>query len=456
MKTFNYSFYISESDWFSARKSLFTEDGYENAGVFLCNLVKTENGGRLLAREFLSVPFDLYRARLPYHLEIAPEFYNDLVTRCEKTGMHPVIVHSHPMTGAAKYSHSDNYGESHLLPVLQSLLPDRIVASLVATWDAAIGRRFVNGKFINLIDMRVLGLSTTMTIFSSDLFKEDVIKSRYDRQVRAFGTTRQRLLNSLRVGIVGLGGTGSIVAEQLARVGVNQIVLIDNDVIEDTNLSRIIGSTDRDIGRDKVDVLKKHLAKITSASIVAINDTALKQSVLVQLRDCDVLFGCVDNDLSRAILNRFSYQYLIPVIDMGVRLDARSGKVTAAAGRVSFVGPDMTCLRCSHHLNSERIRSESLPALEREKLAKEGYVMGLEEAAPAVISLNTVVAGLAVTGFLNMFLDLTGGIQPTNQIYDATTGSVFPISQVHEDGCDVCDVILGVKGLGDTQIVSAY
>jgi hypothetical protein len=123
---------------------------------------------------------------------------------------------------------------------------------------------------------------------------------------------------------------------------------------------------------------------------------------------------------------------------------------------MSLVGPDMTCLRCSHHLNSERIRSESLSASEREKLAKEGYVMGLEEAAPAVISLNVVVAGLAVTGFLNMFLGLTGGVQPTDQIYDARSGSVFPISQVHEDGCDICDPLVGIKGLGDAQVVSAY
>jgi hypothetical protein len=202
--------------------------------------------------------------------------------------------------------------------------------------------------------------------------------------------------------------------------------------------------------------LKKHLSKFTSAKIVAISDSALKQEVLNQLRECDLIFSCVDNDRSRAMLNRFAYQYFIPVIDMGVRLDARSGFVSAAAGRVSLVGPDMTCLRCSHHINSERIRSESLPASERMKLAKEGYVMGLEEAAPAVISLNTVVAGLAVTGFLNMFINLTGGQQPTNQIYDATAGSLFPVNQLHEVGCDICDSGVGVRGLGDAQIVSAY
>jgi hypothetical protein len=452
----NYSFFVTSSDWSALHKVLFSEDGCENAGAFLCGLVEIENGGRLLAREFLPVPTHLYQDRQPYHLEVAPQFYNDLVTRCEKTGLHPVIVHSHRMAGVARYSHSDDFGESHLLPVIQSLLPEQVVASLVVTQNSAFGRRFIGRKFVPLIGMRILGPSISSMMFRPAPLTVDEIEARYDRQVRAFGPQRQRLLKSLQVGIIGLGGTGSIVAEQVARLGVGRMILADNDVIENHNLSRVIGSTDRDIGKAKVVVLKRHLSKFTSAKIVTISDSALKQSVLVQLRECDIVFSCVDNDRSRAMLNRFAYQYFIPVIDMGVRLDARSGFVSAAAGRVSLVGPDITCLRCSHHINSERIRSESLPRSERDKLANEGYVMGLEEAAPAVISLNTVVAGLAVTGFLNMLLNLTGGQQPTNLIYDATAGSMFPVIQVHELGCDICDLIVGVKGLGDAQVVSAY
>ncbi len=77
-------------------------------------------------------------------------------------------------------------------------------------------------------------------------------------------------------------------------------------------------------------------------------------------------------------------------------------------------------------------------------------------AAPAVVTLNTVVAGLAATAFLNLFTTLTGGVQPAAQIYDATTGAVFPVNEVHGAGCDVCDPRVGVKSLGDLQIVSAY
>jgi hypothetical protein len=176
----------------------------------------------------------------------------------------------------------------------------------------------------------------------------------------------------------------------------------------------------------------------------------------MELRDRDVVFLCVDYDRTRSILNRFAHQYLIPVIDHGTRLDARQGQVTAAAGRVSVVGSGLSCLRCSHHLNVERIRAESMPSAERAKLEREGYIMGIDEPTPAVVTINTVVAGLGATAGINLFVGLTGQPQPVDQIYDATSGAVFPVSARHDAGCDVCGPDEGTKGLGDLQIVSAY
>jgi len=116
----------------------------------------------------------------------------------------------------------------------------------------------------------------------------------------------------------------------------------------------------------------------------------------------------------------------------------------------------MVCLRCSQHLNAERIRAESLPIKERRSLEREGYVMGIDEPAPAVVSLNTTIAGLAVTAAFNLFLNFTGGLQPVNQLYDATDGVIFVARQEHEEGCDICAESTGVKALGDKQVVSAY
>jgi molybdopterin/thiamine biosynthesis adenylyltransferase len=450
-----YSVSISGPDWKEAREVLFTDDGCENAGVFLCGLSETAEQKRLLARRFVPVPRHLYQDRRDYHLEVAPAFYNSIVTECEKTGLHPVIIHSHRFAGEARYSQSDNYGELGLLPVLSSLLPDRTVASLVTSHTHINGRRVVDDEFVPLESIHILTPRISVTS-GLELDGDGQDAPLFDRQIRAFGREGQMLLSSLRVGIIGLGGIGSVVAEQAARIGVGQLVIIDNDRIEESNLSRVVGATRSDIGTPKADVLAKHLERLGHRRVKRIKDSAIRQDVLNQLRDCDLIFSCVDNDRTRAVLNRFAHQYLIPVIDTGVRLDARSGSIEAAAGRVSVVGEGFTCLRCSHHLNSERIRAESMPEDERARLAKEGYVIGVADPVPAVMSLNTSLAGLSVTAFLNLFVNLTGGIQPAGQIYDATSGSVFPTTPVHDHGCDVCDGALGVKGIGDGQVVSAY
>ncbi len=453
-----YSVFISSEDWEEARNGLFTNDGCENAGAFLCGLSESDSQIRLLARRFISVPSALYIERLAYHLEVAPAFYNSIVSRCIQEKLHPIIIHSHPKHETAWYSPSDDYGESQLLRVLEDLLPGKVVASLVATPVAITGRRLEGTEFTSLAGIRIVGLRIKHTSVHSatKAGPHDGVGEEFDRQVRAFGPESQRLLHSLHVGVVGLGGTGSIIAELIVRVGVGQLTVVDNDTLDITNLSRVLGATHRDVDKPKVDVAKRHLERSGDARILTINDSAIRQDVLMRLRDCDAVFSCVDNDRSRALLNRFAYQYFVPVIDVGVRLDARSGRVTAAAGRVSVVGSGATCLRCSHHIDPERVRAESLPKDEREKLAEEGYVMGVSDPVPAVISLNATVASLGATAFLNLFTNLTGGLQPAGQVYDATSGSVFPISPVHEAGCDVCDPSKGVKALGDHQIVSAY
>ena len=445
---------ISRRDRQQVRASLFTDDGNENAGALLCGMSDGDHEYRLLVRKFCPVPAELYIARNEYHLEVSPHFYNSIIDDCIRERLSPVIIHSHPRHKDACYSPSDDSGEAKLLPVLESLLPKTTPASLVLTPHSLTGRRLVRGKFTPITGLKVFGLSSEIALFrGSEEFK---ITGIFDRQVRAFGAEGQRLIQSLKVGVVGVGGIGSLVVEQLARAGIANLALVDNDKIEESNLSRLLGAAKKDIDKSKAAVIGKHAQHLGVKKVTVISDSAIRQEVLNLLRDRDLIFSCVDNDRTRAILNRFSYQYLVPVVELGIRLDSREGNMRAAAGRVVIVGAGMTCLRCSHHLDPERIRAESLPKTERLLLQQEGYVMGIDEPVPAVISLNAVVAGLGVTAALNMFVKLTGGPQPVGQIYDATTGSVFTTNDVHEKGCDICDDVVGLKGLGDSQIVSAY
>jgi molybdopterin/thiamine biosynthesis adenylyltransferase len=448
---------LSDADVDELQSALFTDDGCENFAVLFCGPARTKDGLMLLCRNVLAAPASAYRQRLEYHLEIQPAFLNDIVNRAKASGLSPVIAHSHPFANTAQYSSSDDYGEKRLLPVLGQLLPEFHPASLLMTPRALAARRVERGVFRN-VNVAVRGRrSKDYAAVGESKNIEDI--DSVERQVRAIGRHGQGAIRDLRVGIVGLGGTGSAVAEELCRLGVADISLVDYDRFEQSNLSRMWGSEAQDLQHptSKARIVHRHLKKIRpSITLNCIEDSVVKQTVLEQLRDRHLIFGCTDNHLSRAVLNRFAYQYLIPVVDMGIRIDAREGRVASAAGRVSLVGAGLTCLRCSRHIDPDTIRAESLPTEERRRLALEGYVQGDPDPAPAVVSLNTMVASLAVTTALQMFVNVTGGDAAVDQIYDARSGTLFRVLPRHDQSCDVCSSTDGVKGLGDKQIVSAY
>jgi len=450
------SIVIAEEDWLVLQSALFTPDGMENAGVLFCGTSETDFQRQLLVRKFLAVPKNLYKAREACHLEVSPSFYNQVVSESLRDHVTPVIVHSHPHHGNAWYSPSDDYGETRLLGTLNSLLPGQRPASLVVTRTSVTGREFVNNSFTRISGVKILGNPISKLASTVGGKGASISIEQYDRQIRAFGEKGQQILQALKVGIVGVGGIGSLVAEQLARAGVRDFLLIDHDHVEESNVTRLFGATGRDVGALKVSVIAKWLKKLGKVKVRTIGKSVISQAVLMSLRDCDVIFSCVDNDRTRAILNRFAYQYLIPVIDHGTRLDGRQGRISASAGRVSVVGQGYSCLRCSHHIDSERIRAESMSKSERVELEREGYIIGIDEPAPAIVSINTVVSGLGATAGLNLFVSLTGKPQAVDQIYDASRGEMFSVAAIHEPGCDVCDENSGLKALGDSQIVSAY
>src|SRR6266850_158136 len=148
---------ISSEDWTALNTRLFTADGNENAAVLLCGASDTAAERRLLVRQIMHVPGAAYVARNAVHLEIAPSFYNNVVTRSLIDKLSPVLVHSHRVEGEARYSPSDDFGEQRLLGVLASLLPDATTASLVLTPRSAAGRQLLARSFAAIAALRLSG-----------------------------------------------------------------------------------------------------------------------------------------------------------------------------------------------------------------------------------------------------------------------------------------------------------
>lgn len=279
----------------------------------------------------------------------------------------------------------------------------------------------------------------------------------YARQIEAFGEAGQDKIGAAKVAVVGVGGTGSPTAEQLIRLGVRDLLLIDKDEhLEPSNKTRVYGSKFSDIDPSrgmsllpKVEVVANYLRKVDPAANILTNPgNVVDSSVANALLDRDVIFCCTDEHWGRSVVNQLAYQYLIPVIEMGVRVDAKDGKIRGASGTVHVLRPGKPCLWCYQFLDARRIRTESLPFSERNKLLREGYVENLGTNAPSVISLTTTVSGLAVTTFLQLLTDFMG---PSGDIaalqYSIMEGQVRRgTTQIHED-C-VCKA---VSGFGDSK-----
>ena len=129
----------------------------------------------------------------------------------------------------------------------------------------------------------------------------------YDRQVRAFGEEGQKAISNFRVAIIGVGGIGSHILQQLAYLGLREMMIFDDDKVEKTNLNRLIGATTKDIGKFKTTALGKNARRINPTLKVNLDAKALRsESAIEQLKSVDILFGCVDNDGARLILTELA------------------------------------------------------------------------------------------------------------------------------------------------------
>jgi hypothetical protein len=174
----------------------------------------------------------------------------------------------------------------------------------------------------------------------------------------------------------------------------------------------------------------------------------VKTNAAKSLLDREVIFCCTDEHWGRSVVNQVAYQYLIPIIDMGVRIDAKDNKIRGAFGSVHVLRPDKPCLWCYEFLSADRIRAESLPKHERKSLLREGYVQDIDSAAPSVISLTTTLSGHAVSAFLQLITDFMGPAGDISRLnYFIMEGTVGRGSSDMKENC-ICKK---VKGYGDLR-----
>src|SRR5260370_23277695 len=113
------------------------------------------------------------------------------------------------------------------------------------------------------------------------------------RHAQAFGSGTTAILRRLSIAIVGCSGTGSIVAEQLARLGVGRLILVDPDVVEEKNLNRILNSGKEDayLARPKVHVLASAIARMgLNQEVLPLAANLINPDVVPKVAERDIVF----------------------------------------------------------------------------------------------------------------------------------------------------------------------
>jgi hypothetical protein len=165
-------------------------------------------------------------------------------------------------------------------------------------------------------------------------------------------------------------------------------------------LNRLVTATAADMETPKIILARRFIKSVAPEAEVAVIDAKVQsREALGALKGVDVVFGCVDNDAPRLILNELILAYCIPYFDVAVGIEAEAGEVTQAGGRVAVVLPGGPCLNCMGEIDVEEARFFLSSEEDRELQRARGYVRGMEVAAPAMMSLNAAVAATATLDY---------------------------------------------------------
>lgn len=449
---------ISGKQYAVLKQHLFPGDGNEAVAFALCGRARRKNLEMLVVREIVPIPHEMCRVRTPYRVTWSGEALEPILERASRENLGLIKIHSHP-TGYPWFSDTDDVAEAEMFPsVFGWLDSDLPLASMIMLPDGSLVGRAVQerGYGLPLESIRVAGDDFIFFEGKPGAATPEEVPEHGSRVAQAFGQETYRLFKRLRIGVVGCSGTGSIVVEQLARNCVGELILVDPDCVERKNLNRILNSAqkDADSQEPKVNVLKRAIDQMgLDTKVTAIHQDLIDIETLKELSTCDVLFGCMDSIDGRHVLNKLASAYVIPLIDVGVRLDADGkGGIDSIWTAIHTVLPGGSSLMSRHVYNQDDLDAAFLkrtnPEAYKEQL-KVGYIKGIREDNPAVISVNMSASAAAVN-------ELLARLHP----YRFSPNAAFAIRRIclsdgdastDETDGDQCPVMARWVGTGDQK-----
>ncbi|MBA2681685.1 MAG: ThiF family adenylyltransferase, partial [Ktedonobacteraceae bacterium] len=329
-----------------------------------------------------------------------------------------IDVHTHPFSQRhVAFSPTDDADERGFFQFLNETFAGIKYASIVFSQRQYSARVWTFRSHAIVARSALIKTQTSREgIESSDVHASDekiavADGSIFQRSALVLGLDVMRtIMHDQVISVIGVGGLGSVLAEHLIHMGFHTINLIDPDVLEVSNLNRVVGAYYEDAKqkRSKVEVVRHHLTSINPhATVQAYHKDVHEKELESVLALSDWMIVATDTHASRLRVQELSIKYAVPLLSVGVNITVKENTIEDMSGEVitARVG-DALCLQCLNRINPIQVASERHPEKTiREELVKRGYVTGKEIKEPAVKTLNTFVATMAVEVLINQYTE---------------------------------------------------
>jgi molybdopterin/thiamine biosynthesis adenylyltransferase len=353
-----------------------------------------------------------------------------------------VLIHSHG-SAAPMFSPDDRDKEKPLFGPFSRLLDPLPTGTLLLGRGDAAGSFWQAGK--NSLEFaRLVGVGEPIDIWPA-VGRRTVVSAprrRLARQSVAIGPDSDRKLAETTVAVLGLSGGGSHVIQQLAHQGVGGLVAIDDDIVDEANLGRLVGARTSDVHlTPKTEVAQRLVEGVDpSIEVTPIKAKFPSPEAIEALKQCDIVVACVDSFHAREAINAFCRRYLLPLVDIGISIRSSGERLIAADGQVIVAMPSRPCLRCWFVTDA---------VLEAERRNRPpGYDQNPDAAGePQVVSMNGTLASEACNFVLDLITGYSGGTRAGKFLqYDGRSGSLEPFDlPSSRPGCPAC----AQEGRGD-------
>ena len=229
----------------------------ESVAFLLCRRAPSVHGVVFLVDSVIEVEPGAYAAQAHDIASVAPLTMARIAQQARADDRVIVMAHLHPMTAdGVEFSQADHLGNRRSFGFFHRRVdqPEHIALVWNATVDDCAGLVYLKYGRAEVLSSAV--------VVDKDHWREFIpgrkaSKERFARQALLLGAAGQHLVGATKFAVIGLGGTGSLASMALVHHGARKLVLVDDEVLDESNLPRIPASAPNDVKvRSKVDIAR--------------------------------------------------------------------------------------------------------------------------------------------------------------------------------------------------------